>query len=446
LHLAQAEHEGRGFCLGNCLACYELLEEMPRSPGAASQRHLDVRFAGPEEILAFLGAPEVCQVEKLFPMSIDRELWSLAALAGGAAQLGFPGAPAAVRSGIGACNAAASAAVDAYRSALRIATDCVGAASASCGEKAAQEALAALGERWRSASGVVARSLAPGRRSRRPAGGFGAPLGNETAVVLDEYALRVWEAFSSAAAPEKSPAAGLEPARGAPGAGRGLGLVGYRRLTDLAIELARNARNLMEQLRLSWGIRNLAGELSVAFPNIMAELPPVAFHTEVYGRHWDVLESLMSTLRAERPDGQGPLRMAELGVACGPIGLHLLLRFPELVYHGADPTIRPEVYDAYRRFGPRASLHAVTSESMHGTLPADEMFDLVFIDGPHTYQNVRNDIELWQPRVRLGGIIAGHDFTCAHPPLLWAVLESRMHGGGAQVNVGTDGVWWWRVL
>merc|ERR1712224_676769 len=69
------------------------------------------------------------------------------------------------------------------------------------------------------------------------------------------------------------------------------------------------------------------------------------------------LEWLLLTLDAEKKAGGGePLRMAEMGVACGPIGLHLLLRFPEMEYLGADPTIRPEVYGAYRRFGPRASL------------------------------------------------------------------------------------------
>merc|ERR1712060_574546 len=112
-------------------------------------------------------------------------------------------------------------------------------------------------------------------------------------------------------------------------------------------------------------------------------------------------------------------------------------------YVGADPTIPQAVRDAYVRFGARARLHAGTSESLNQALPADATFDLVFIDGPHTHQNVRRDIEMWEPRVRHGGIVAGHDFTCAHPPLLWAVLEGRMNVGGDRVDVGADGVWWW---
>jgi len=73
--------------------------------------------------------------------------------------------------------------------------------------------------------------------------------------------------------------------------------------------------------------------------------------------------------------------MAEMGVACGPIGLHLCLRFPELTYHGADPSIGSGVFKAYARFGSRAVLHSITSEELHRLLPSDYRFDLIFIDG-----------------------------------------------------------------
>lgn len=223
---------------------------------------------------------------------------------------------------------------------------------------------------------------------------------------------------------------------------------------------------MMAHLQLAWGILDLSQELAPVLPEVAAALPPVAFVTEVYGRHWDVLEWLLLGLRREqsgdsgvgegaslvgRPDGVPPLKMAELGVACGPVGLHLLLRFPELQYIGADPTIRDAVRDAYARFGGRAELRAETSEELEAKLPAGELFDLVFVDGPHTYANVRNDIRRWLPRVRRGGILAGHDFTAAHPPLLWAVLEQRMlmmQGSASTlppIRVGADGVWWWRV-
>ncbi len=39
----------------------------------------------------------------------------------------------------------------------------------------------------------------------------------------------------------------------------------------------------------------------------------------------------------------------------------------------------------------------------------DEMFDLVFIDGNHIYPHIKEDLEIWLPKVKKGGIFCGHD-------------------------------------
>lgn len=44
----------------------------------------------------------------------------------------------------------------------------------------------------------------------------------------------------------------------------------------------------------------------------------------------------------------------------------------------------------------------------------DESIDIVFIDGLHTYEGVKQDIECWLPKVKPQGIIAGHD---------WRIIE-----------------------
>ena len=40
----------------------------------------------------------------------------------------------------------------------------------------------------------------------------------------------------------------------------------------------------------------------------------------------------------------------------------------------------------------------------------DYSLDFVYIDANHTYESVFEDINLWYPKVKIGGIVAGHDF------------------------------------
>lgn len=40
----------------------------------------------------------------------------------------------------------------------------------------------------------------------------------------------------------------------------------------------------------------------------------------------------------------------------------------------------------------------------------DGYFDLVYIDGDHTYEGCKRDIEAWYPKVRPGGYVTGDDY------------------------------------
>ena len=40
----------------------------------------------------------------------------------------------------------------------------------------------------------------------------------------------------------------------------------------------------------------------------------------------------------------------------------------------------------------------------------DDSLDFVFIDASHEYEDVKNDILAWLPKVRKGGVLAGHDY------------------------------------
>jgi hypothetical protein len=44
----------------------------------------------------------------------------------------------------------------------------------------------------------------------------------------------------------------------------------------------------------------------------------------------------------------------------------------------------------------------------------DEMFDFIFIDGLHTYEQVLKDCKNYYKKLKPGGIFSGHDYTLIH--------------------------------
>lgn len=64
--------------------------------------------------------------------------------------------------------------------------------------------------------------------------------------------------------------------------------------------------------------------------------------------------------------------------------------------------------------------------------------DLVFIDALHDYESVKQDIALWWPKVRIGGMLCGHDFNHQWPGCEHAVAESF---NLMQIGIASDSVW-----
>ncbi len=65
------------------------------------------------------------------------------------------------------------------------------------------------------------------------------------------------------------------------------------------------------------------------------------------------------------------------------------------------------------RFGERAKLMKNYSLEV-APLFRDGQLDFVFIDGNHRFENVEADLVAWYPKIKVGGVIAGHDFYDRH--------------------------------
>lgn len=59
----------------------------------------------------------------------------------------------------------------------------------------------------------------------------------------------------------------------------------------------------------------------------------------------------------------------------------------------------------------RVEIVQATSQEASKRFP-DNGLDFVYIDANHSYEHVLEDLRLWWPRIKQGGIIAGHDFVC----------------------------------
>ena len=44
----------------------------------------------------------------------------------------------------------------------------------------------------------------------------------------------------------------------------------------------------------------------------------------------------------------------------------------------------------------------------------DGYFDWIYLDATHTYGAARADLEAWYPKVRVGGLVSGHDYQFQH--------------------------------
>lgn len=69
----------------------------------------------------------------------------------------------------------------------------------------------------------------------------------------------------------------------------------------------------------------------------------------------------------------------------------------------------------------------------------DNSLDFVYIDATHTYEAVKQEIELWSKKVKPDGLISGHDYVSGWPGVIKAVNESIIDL--TKLQVFSHGVW-----
>jgi hypothetical protein len=117
---------------------------------------------------------------------------------------------------------------------------------------------------------------------------------------------------------------------------------------------------------------------------------------------------------------------AEIGVAQGNFSEILCRELPEAKIYSIDAWKSYPIYKNFRKDKHYEIMYEIAKDKLlqyknniiirKWSLDAvrefpDESLDFVFIDGDHRFQFVANDIAEWSKKVKVGGIISGHDFT-----------------------------------
>jgi len=70
--------------------------------------------------------------------------------------------------------------------------------------------------------------------------------------------------------------------------------------------------------------------------------------------------------------------------------------------------------------------------------------DMVYIDGDHSLEAVKEDIKGWAEWVRPGGVVFGHDYALHAEDVIRAV-HGHIEAVGASLHLGPDMTWWYFI-
>ena len=182
-------------------------------------------------------------------------------------------------------------------------------------------------------------------------------------------------------------------------------------------------------------------------------------------------EAALGLVRATVERGiNSPTRFLEIGVSTGELAAMALSEFPDLLYTGIDSwrfddTYQAQIAEKSRRHllskaaweaiyerakaavafaSDRVKLVRSTSAEAAPRMP-DAHFDIVYIDGDHSYKAVTEDLEAYWPKVSPGGIFAGDDFCYKFYRLdVCRAVTQWFAARNMEFKIVGEQVWWVR--
>ena len=174
---------------------------------------------------------------------------------------------------------------------------------------------------------------------------------------------------------------------------------------------------------------NALGYLADKYSLNLDGKPPIIIESETkrLGRHY-ALPEIFKEL--------GFSVGAEIGVVEGVYSARLCEKIPGLKLYSIDAWL---VYEGYRDHVNQDKLNQLHKNAQETLAPynceiirkfsmdavedfEDGSLDFVYIDGNHRFVDIARDIDGWEKKVRVGGIVSGHDYRRFKP-----TFDNRYH-------------------
>jgi len=123
--------------------------------------------------------------------------------------------------------------------------------------------------------------------------------------------------------------------------------------------------------------------------------------------NWNLIRASFSVLLNTMPIGN--IVGVEIGVDKGENAKLMLENCSRINLILVDIVEQPQMVEVIKPYLDRVEFIKDASVNAAKRFP-DNHFDYIYIDGDHSYKGVGEDIEAWYPKIKTGGIFAGHDF------------------------------------